>query len=279
MDEITAEYVVAEIREAVPLQTRIYTTVAAKTDLGRVRENNEDKFEFYEPSDENLLATRGKVYVVCDGMGGHSAGQIASELATKTFLDVFLNHPSHEPEIAGISAANAANRFVYDVGCTVPGRKGMGTTLTALALIQDRGLVIQVGDSRLYRLRQSMLEQITTDHTWVEDVVSQGLLTREEAENHQYRHVITRAIGTEANVPVDHFWIDLEVGDIFLLCSDGLTGHVSDAEIHDTLERFGPAESCWQLVSMALAGGGSDNCTVLVTRVDDLQRIDQSPIA
>lgn len=276
MDEITAEFEVAGLAEPVVLRTRPRVTVAGKTDLGRVRENNEDKFEYFLPEQASSLANRGLVFVVCDGMGGHEAGQIASELACKTFLDVYLSHPSPEPKVASQAAISAANRFVLDVARAIPSRKGMGTTLTALALIQDRFLIGHVGDSRAYRLRAGALEQLTDDHTFVEESVRQGTTTREEAENSPYRHMLTRAIGAEDGMVPDFYEGELEVEDCFLLCSDGVTNHVSDDQLHRFLSEFGPSEAAWKIVNAALAGGGSDNATVLVVRIDSLDPVDDN---
>lgn len=273
MEEITAEYAVQEIAPTAVLQIRPSVTVACKTDLGRVRENNEDKFEYYLPEDDGVLASRGQIFLVCDGMGGHAAGQIASELTCKTFIEVYLHHPAEDPETAAYSAVLAANRFVLDVSRTVPSRRGMGTTLSGLLLVQDKALTVQVGDSRIYRLRGGELEMLTTDHTWVMEAMAQGMITAEEAETHQYRHVLTRAVGTEDHVQPDLAWRDVEVGDVFLLCSDGLLNHVSDAEIGLVLSENTPSEAGWKLVAQALAGGGSDNCTVLIVRVDELEPV------
>jgi PPM family protein phosphatase len=273
VDEITAEYTVPELVALTPLRVRPRVTVAAKTDMGRVRENNEDKHEFFLPESTDSLASRGLVFVVCDGMGGHEAGQIASELATKTFLDNYLNHPGTDPAAAMRSAIQAANRFVHDVSITVPSRRGMGTTITTLALIQDRIVVGQVGDSRLYRWRPDSFVSITTDHTWVEEAVRQGM-PRPEAEAHPYRHVLTRAIGTEAAVLVDVLEDNVQVGDVFMLCSDGLINHVSDERIREILGGFSPAEAAWRLVNDALIDGGTDNCTVIVVRVDVLEPVE-----
>ena len=137
MEDITAEYTTEQLVPSVKLRFLPKVTVAAKSDLGRVRENNEDKFEFFIAEDETTLASRGQVFLVCDGMGGHAAGQIASELACKTFIDVYLHHPATEPSVAMVSGVQAANRFVVDVGRAVPSRKGMGTTLSGLVLLQD----------------------------------------------------------------------------------------------------------------------------------------------
>lgn len=270
MDEITAEYLAPELEAEIELRVIPRVTVAAKTDLGRVRENNEDKHEFFVTEDPGLLARRGLLFVVCDGMGGHEAGQIASELATKTFIDVYLNHPSSQPEPALRDAVKAANRYVHEVSQTVPGRRGMGTTLSAVALVQDRLYGVQVGDSRTYRLREGSLECLTRDHTWVEEVVAAGMMPREEAEKHPYRHMLTRAIGTEPEVTPDIFDTELMVGDLLLLCSDGLLNHVPDPDIERTLLEKAPAAAAWELVNMALRDGGSDNCTVMIVRVDAL---------
>lgn len=271
MEEITAEYSVDDLAPSVPLRRVPRITVACKTDLGRVRENNEDKFEYFLPEDDATLATKGLVFVVCDGMGGHAAGQIASELASKTFLDVYLNHAGTEPLAASRSAVIAANRFVHDVSRTIPGRSGMGTTLSALALVQDVAVVTQVGDSRVYRLREGMLEPLTQDHTYINEMVASGALTLEQAASHPNRHMLTRAIGVEAGVEPDIRSHDLQVGDVFFLCSDGILNHVDDEAIGRTLRECTPSAAVWKLISMALAGGGSDNATALVVRVDGLE--------
>lgn len=270
MEESTAEYAVHELSPSAELKTRVMTTVACKTDLGRVRENNEDKFEYYLPEEDALLATKGHIYIVCDGMGGHAAGQIASELAAKTFIDVYLHHPSEDIDTALRSAVAAANRFVVDVGRAVPARRGMGTTLSALVLIQDKAWTCQVGDSRIYRLRAGELEQLTDDHTFIEESVRNGVMSREEAEKHPYKHVLTRAIGTEEALKADTRELEIQEGDLFLLCSDGLLNHVEDESIAQHLREFPPSEATWRLVNKALAAGGSDNCTVMVVRVDGL---------
>jgi PPM family protein phosphatase len=270
MEEITAEYAAQTLLEPPKLRVRTRVSVAGKTDLGRVRENNEDKYEYFIPEDEGRLALRGMAFVVCDGMGGHAAGQIASELALKTFLDVYLNHPSESTASALLAGIKSANRYVLDVSLAVPARRGMGTTLSALVLLQDQAWIAQVGDSRIYRLRENILEQITQDHTWVYDALRLGIIRPEEADGHPNRHMLSRAVGTEENVSPDIFPIDLVTGDIFLLCSDGLINHVPDEAIHTALAEHGPSEAAWRLVGQALIGGGSDNCTVLVVRVDEL---------
>ncbi len=270
MDEITAEYTTEQLVPPPPLRWIPRVTVAAKTDLGRVRENNEDKFEFLLAEDPAQLATKGHVFIVCDGMGGHAAGQIASELAAKTFIDVYLSHLGTETDVSVRQAVAAANRLVSDVARTIPGRAGMGTTLSALVLIQNEAVIAQVGDSRVYRLRDHQLELLTTDHTWCEEQIRLGNLTPEEAETHQYRHVLTRAIGADIGPGPDVIVHPLRAGDLFLLCSDGVMNHVSDAGIEAILRENLPGRAAWELVRFALEAGGSDNTTVLIVRVDAL---------
>jgi PPM family protein phosphatase len=273
MEEITAEYTSDQLAATTELRVRPRFTVACKTDLGRVRENNEDKYEFFAPEDPVVLASRGSVFVVCDGMGGAEAGQIASELTTKTFIDVYMNHPASEPESAMRAGVAAANRFVVDVARAVPSRRGMGTTLSALVLVQDQAYTAQVGDSRVYRLREGELAQLTEDHSWVDEAVRRGMITAEEALTHPYRHVLTRAVGTEAEVVPDIALHDSKVGDIYLICSDGLLNHVADEQIGEHLRTYCPAEAVWKLVALALVNGGSDNCTITVVRVDGLDEV------
>jgi len=263
--------------EPPPLRVIPVARVGAKSDLGRVRENNEDKFEFYEPSKPEVMAGRGSVYVVCDGMGGHAAGQIASELAAKTFLETYYRSGAGYIADAATAAVAAANRFVTDVAATITERRGMGTTLTALVLCQDQGLVVHVGDSRCYRLRDGEIEQVTTDHTWVEEQVALGLMTRDVAEHSPYAHVITRAIGADPALRADLISFTPQAGDKFLLCSDGLTNHVEGDEIGEHLQQFGPSDACWRLVNLALERGGSDNCTVLVVDLKSLDPVDLHP--
>ncbi len=271
MDEITAEYATDQLVAATELRFRTKVSMAAKTDLGRVRENNEDKFDFFASEDEKVLASKGQVFVVCDGMGGHAAGQIASELSAKTFIDVYMHYPSEDPIQGLISGVKAANRFVCDIGRSIPARRGMGTTLSGLVILQDKAYTVQVGDSRVYRLRGETFEQLTIDHSWVEEVVRAGIMSRGEAENHPNKHVIMRAIGIDGAMEPDVSAFDLEVGDLFLICSDGLLNHVDDARIAAVLQTSGLAEATWKLVGEALQGGGSDNTTVMLVRVDAIE--------
>lgn len=272
MDEITAEIEAQPAAPARALSVAPKLSFGAKTDMGRVRENNEDKHEFFLVESDAELASRGHVFIVCDGMGGHDAGQIASEFAAKTYIEAYRSHPASDPADAARAAVLTANRFVLDVARLVPARRGMGTTLSALNIIQDKAVVAHVGDSRVYRLRGGELAQMTLDDTWVRETVSSGMMTLEQAEAHPYRHVLTQAIGTEDSIRVQVVEEAIEAGDVYLICSDGLTNHVRDEEIARSLgEATHPSTIAWGLVNKALVGGGTDNATAIVLRVDALE--------
>jgi PPM family protein phosphatase len=251
---------------------RCYASIlfGAKTDLGRTRENNEDKFDFMEPDEPSVLATKGRVFAVADGMGGHSAGQIAAELALNVFIRSYYSNGDADVEASLRGAAEEANTFVVDVANTVPGRKGMGATLTAAVVRDDDMYLCQVGDSRCYLLRGGKLEQLTEDHSWVAEQVRSGALTLEQAEQSPFRNVITRSMGGEPSVEPDVTAIRVLPGDRFLLCSDGLSGMVSDAEIQDVLGQGSPSIVVWNLIERANAGGGKDNITAFVLHVAEI---------
>jgi protein phosphatase len=271
MEDTTAEYTSEQLAPSAELHTRLRTTIGCKSDVGRTREINQDKFEYYLPEDDAKLATRGMLFLVCDGMGGHAAGQVASELATKTFIDVYLSHPAAEPASAMYAAVQAANRFVLDNARAYPQRKGMGTTLSALILIQDKAYIVQVGDSRIYRMRNGELLQLTWDQTVPNELARAGLIKPEDVATHHQHHMLTRAIGAEADCRPEIEELDLQEGDTFMLCSDGVTNHVPDEEISSILSAVGPSPAAWRLIGQALIGGGSDNATAMVVRVEEIR--------
>ena len=244
--------------------------LGAKTDLGRVRDNNEDKFEFFEPEDPAVLAAKGCFYAVADGMGGHSAGQIACELALKTVLSVYYADPSPDMAQSLRRAVAEANSLIYDTAQAIPDRQGMGTTLTAAVLCEDRLMVAQVGDSRAYLLRGGAITQITEDHSWVAEQVRLGTMTLAEAQVSPFRNIITRSVGTAAAVEPDIFTQDVQVGDIFVLCSDGLSGHLEPSDIQALVLENSPSAAATALIETANERGGRDNITALVLAVRGL---------
>lgn len=244
--------------------------MGAKTDLGRVRENNEDKFDFFEPEDPAVLATKGAFYAVADGMGGHSAGQIACEMALKTAIQTFYANPSSDIEASLRLAVQEANALVHDTAQSITDRQGMGTTLTAAVIHEDRLTIAQVGDSRAYLLRDGSLTQITQDHSWVAEQVRLGVMTADEAQTSPFRNIITRSVGTSATVEADIATRPLQAGDTLLLCSDGLTGHLDVSDIEAVLLEHGPSVAALRLVEEANRRGGRDNITVLILSVRGL---------
>jgi PPM family protein phosphatase len=274
--EITARFSRAELVRAwrrqegrAPAQIPV-VRFGARTDLGRIRENNEDKFDFYEPEDPGLLACRGYFYAVADGMGGHAAGQIACEMALKHVIAQYFDSPGDDIPEALLAAIRDASTRVYELAVMIPEHTGMGTTLTATVFVEDRVYLAQVGDSRAYLIRDGAIRQVTEDHSWVAEQVRIGGMTELDAELSPYRNVITRSIGTQPLVDPDLFVEQVRVGDTWVLCTDGLTGHVRDEEILQVVSDIAPAEACRQLVELASARGGRDNITVIVLNVRDL---------
>lgn len=275
--EITAPLDVRSLHEAwarksprTPEQS-VRLTFAAKTDLGLVRENNEDKFDFLEPEEPTLLAARGRFYAVADGMGGHAAGQIASEIGLKTVVKRYFTNTADDPDTALVAAIQFANGLVRDTAAAVPGRSGMGTTLTCAVIREGELTVAQVGDSRLYLLRDGVPRQVTEDHSWVAEQVRKGALDAETASRSPFRNVITRSLGAEPDVKVDLFHEALQPGDLLLLCSDGLTGQVPDGQIAAIAACNAPSVACMELIDAACASGGRDNITVAIIRVDGIE--------
>ena len=233
----------------------------AATDVGRVRQINEDRYL----ADERLFA-------VADGVGGHQAGEVASQTSVETLARAF-NEGEHTTE-GLVAAVEAANQAVWQLAQGSREKRGMGTTLTALALVQDDGeeqlALANVGDSRAYMLQQGELTQLTEDHSLVEELVRDGKLTPAEAQVHPQRSIITRALGMEPAIEVDSWEITPYTGDRILLCSDGLTNELSDERIASTLRQLAdPQEAAHDLVRQARAAGGSDNITVVVVDVVD----------
>jgi len=276
--EITAKINTAELLKAWEERAErahdivVDSLLGAKTDLGCVRENNEDKFEFFQPDAEDVLALKGSFYAVADGMGGHAAGQIASEIALKTTIKAYYADSSPMVEESLRSAIQQANGLIYDAARAISERNGMGTTLTVLVVRGEEAFVAQVGDSRCYRLRGGRIDQLTDDHSWVNEQVKRGALTEDEAEMSPFKNVITRSIGNAPSVDVDVFTEQLEAGDQFLLCSDGLSNEVTPDDMRDTMKRSSPSQAAWDLVELALEHGGRDNCTVLILKILDITK-------
>ncbi len=229
-----------------------------------VRSGNEDSF-FAEAD------SRRGVFVVADGMGGHAAGEVASEMAVQIVSRALLQIDSVvAPEAADrtAQALRDANRAIYDRMLAENDKQGMGTTASVLVLSDDRYLIGQIGDSRIYMLRDGALVQLTKDHSYVQEQVDAGLLTPEQARYHPYSNVITRCVGAGESVEPDLYAGDVKPGDVFLVASDGLTGMVDDRRLQQILlSRSGPGRIVDALIADANGRGGLDNITAIVVQV------------
>ena len=240
---------------------------AARSDVGMIRSGNEDSFE----TNVNADRTFG-IFVVADGMGGHAAGEVASLMAVQAVITELADLKEIDDEgKAGTKLADAlrtANRNIHDRMLAEADKQGMGTTASVLVLDQKRYLLGQVGDSRVYLLRDGSLQQITKDHSYVQEQVDAGFLTPEQAKYHPYSNVITRCVGASESVEPDVYRGEIKVGDIFLVASDGLTGMVDDRRINALLmSRAEPERKVHSLISEANGRGGLDNITAVVVHV------------
>jgi len=245
---------------------------AGLTDVGQKRVANEDAFV----SDDDL-----GLYIVADGMGGHAAGEVASQEAIEAALSMVrrgrpLMHSAldnlEDPELLRPvtrlleSAAQAATYMVYAIAQNEPESQGMGTTLSALLLLGRKGITAQVGDSRVYLVREGQVTLLTEDHTLVAWQIKQGIISPEEAEYSPHKNVITRAVGSREYVQADMGVFDVEPGDAFLICSDGLHGYLEEPEIPQIMN-LGPKTAVRRFIDTANQRGGRDNITAIVVEV------------
>ena len=237
----------------------VHYAAAAVTDRGRKRPSNEDAFGY---------SVEDGVYVVCDGMGGAAAGEIASSIAVDEVLRLLCErNPETALPVVVEDAIVAANEAIFSRAQRNHKLSGMGTTLVALVVEEQRVWVLNVGDSRCYRLRGGRIEQLTLDHSLVEEQVRLGRMSRAEALRSPLRNMITRALGTQNQVTPDCFQFEAEPGDIFLLCSDGLTRELSDPQVQSHLAANLPlADRCTRLVEAAKKAGGHDNITAILVQ-------------
>ncbi|MFC2030240.1 Stp1/IreP family PP2C-type Ser/Thr phosphatase [Chloroflexota bacterium] len=238
--------------------------VAKLTDTGRSRPHNEDCVGYYVPPDPEQLESKGALYLAADGMGGHSAGEVASAGAVELVTAHYYSDTTHDTGTSLVRAFRAANKQIFEQAQADASKAGMGTTLVG-AVLQDRKVYIaNVGDSRAYLINERGITRITEDHSWVEEQIKAGLLSREEARRHPQRNVVTRALGTKPAVEVDLFEGELTEGDLLLLCSDGLTGHVEDQEIAAIALQHPAEDAARLLIAQANERGGHDNISVVI---------------
>jgi protein phosphatase len=242
----------------------VYFAVAAGTDVGRVRKGNEDNF-FADANDHRGL------FIVADGMGGHAAGEVASQMAVEVVSADLerLNDLESADALECVSMSlRHANRAVFERSSTERDKMGMGSTASVLLLSDDRFIIGHLGDSRIYRLRGTEFVQLTRDHSVVQEQIDAGLITRDEARRHRQSNVITRCVGMGWDVEPDVIDGEVQQGDTFLLASDGLTGMVEDWRLQQLLSsRVPPSRIVDALIAEANARGGVDNITVVIVRV------------
>ena len=248
-------------------------SVMAATDTGRVRDHNEDDYvalggKESPPGVDALL-------VVADGMGGHAAGEVASKMTVDGIVQSLNDQGKESSKLEGNAFGVFLGKVLEDVNQDVwqaaqeDDKRGMGTTCTLVAIRGDQLFLAHIGDSRAYLLRDGELHQISKDHSWVEDAVDQGVITREEARVHPNRNVITRAIGLDQQPQIDTYVMPLADGDLLLLCSDGLNSMIPDEDIHRILTSSGPEDVCQALIDAANNHGGHDNTTVVTALLGD----------
>lgn len=231
------------------------------TDRGAVRDQNQDAFFKWTDGKKGAV-------LVCDGMGGARAGNVASTLAVEVFSDIMM-HGQQEPRERLTAALAAANNRVLKHAHTRPNCRGMGTTLVGALVENDIAYVINVGDSRAYYISENGIEQITRDHSLVEDLVQRGRITPQEARNHPNKNVITRALGVDRHLEGDLFSRKMAPGSMLLLCSDGLSNMLEDSEIlSEALYGGARTECCQRLLGLALTRGATDNVTVVLLALD-----------
>jgi len=240
----------------------------ALSDVGMRRANNQDAHVEVLAPDKDQWFRRGHLFVVCDGMGAHAAGELASEMAAEGIPHMYLKYRDLPAADALRKSIEDVNGQIHSRGQANPDFQGMGTTASALLLLPQGALMAHVGDSRVYRLRGNCLEQLTFDHSLVWEMSAAGSLPKNALPGFVPKNIITRSLGPHAEVKVDlEGPFPLEAGDTFLLCSDGLSGQVQDAEIGALLQCLSPAEAAQVLIDLANLRGGPDNVTVTIVRV------------
>lgn len=243
--------------------------MASLTDVGRLRVNNEDAHLYWEPDRHEELTRKGRLAIIADGMGGYDGGQEASRLAVETVRRIYDRDFDNDPQTALVNGIRTAHDSILRFAVEHPQFANMGTTCTALSIVNRRLFFAHIGDSRLYHLRRGNTSRLTRDHSYVGRLVESGLLRSEDAESHPQRHILTAALGSGREVfpHTPEQPLVLEEGDVLVLCTDGLWSVVGEPELSRIAMTETPAEACAKLVHAALERGGPDNVTVLVLRI------------
>jgi serine/threonine protein phosphatase PrpC len=239
--------------------------IGGSTDQGRVRGENQDCFGAFPAQVLNGSLTKGRLFIVADGMGGHRAGREASRLAVETLAETYYSAPEKDVTMSLKRAFEAANSRIYQKSITDPSCSGMGTTCTVLVLKDGTAIAGHIGDSRIYRITRRKVVQVTQDHSRVAELVRRSIITKEQARTHPERSQLYRALGTRPTAEVDYVSpFRLPRSCHFLLCTDGLSNLVDEDEMHSLVMARSPREACDALVELANERGGTDNITVQV---------------
>jgi protein phosphatase len=251
------------------MKVRPGVEVSGQSDIGCQRENNEDSFGYWEPEDDEQFLRKGRLAIVADGMGGYEGGQEASHLAVETVSSFYRDRNGNDPQQVLNEALQAAHERVRQHGFAHPKLRGMGTTCTAIVVVGHALHYVHVGDTRLYLVRNGQITQITRDHSYVGRLVESGVISREEAEKHPQRNILTAALGTSADLIMDspEHPASLQAQDVLVVCSDGLWGQVQDAEILEAVGNNNPEAAGRQLIDLARERGGPDNITLQILRL------------
>lgn len=243
--------------------------VGSLTDVGCHRENNEDRYEYWESASDAEFERKGRLAIVADGMGGYEGGQEASRMAVQTVKQIYSGDGLPDPQSLLNAGIRAAHQQILQYASEHPGLSGMGTTCTAMAVVGAHLYYAHVGDSRLYLIHEGIISRITRDHSYVNRLVETGLISSQEAETHPHRNILTAAVGagTEISPEYPASPILLVSDDILLLCTDGLWGVVTDEDIQKTASEKQPQSACESLVRLAKERGGPDNITLMILRI------------
>jgi PPM family protein phosphatase len=251
------------------MKARLGLEVASLSNVGLVRENNEDSYIYWEPEDDADFQRKGRLAVIADGMGGYEGGQEASRIAVETVRDLYRDSPEREPQAALADAFRAAHDRIVGYAVQNPELQGMGTTCTAAAIVGHELYFAHLGDSRLYLVRRGQISRLTRDHSYVGRLVESGIVRSEDAESHPQRHILTAAmgVGREAAADLAPSPVPLENGDTLILCTDGLWSLVTEVDIAEVVRERDPESACEALLQLALRRGAPDNITLQILRV------------
>ena len=236
------------------------------SEQGPVRANNEDFILHSSPEDSAARLAKGHIFAVADGVGGNLSGEVASREAAEKLIACY-NDSERRWGKAFQDAFQQANLHVYDLSQSRPEYRRMQTTLSAIALLNDQAIIGHVGDTRIYRVRNKKIEQITRDHSEVSELLRMNVITPEEARHHARRHIITKTVGGEPFLQPEYHSIIVELGDIFILCTDGLWEPVGEQEIAEAAGNYAPESACRRLIDLATARETADNLSIQIAKV------------